>query len=107
MIGWEDPSGISAKYRGFFRDCPKSDSTVAELIFGVWSQRYERRSILVTANRAFEEWTTIFRSDRLTGVLLDRLPHQGHILDISGDSYLLQHSRQNVASQVSDDPGYS
>ena len=98
MIDWGDPSGTSAKYRGFFRDCPKSDRTGAELLFGVWSQRYELGSILATTSLAFEEWTTVFRSDRLTGVPLDGLHHQGQVLEINGDSYPLQHSRQNVAS---------
>ena len=103
MIGWEDPSGTSAKYRGFFRDCPKSDRTGAELLFGVCSQRYERGSILVTTNLAFEEWTTVFWSERLTGALLDRFAHHVHILEMDGDSYRLKHSRETAASQAADD----
>ena len=43
-------------------------------------------------------------SDRLTGALLDRLTHHVHILEMNGDSYRLRHSRQNAASQVSDEP---
>ena len=48
--------------------------TGAELLFEVFSQRYERGSILVTTNLPFEEWTGVFGSERLTGALLDRLP---------------------------------
>jgi DNA replication protein DnaC len=44
----------------------------AELLFEVYSQRYERGSIVVTSNLPFEEWPSIFRSERLTGALLDR-----------------------------------
>ena len=47
--------------------------TGAELLFEVFSQRYERGSILVTSNLPFDEWTEIFGSERLTGALLDRL----------------------------------
>ena len=41
--------------------------TGAELLFEVFSQRYERGSILVTSNLPFDEWTEIFGSERLTG----------------------------------------
>ena len=46
----------------------------------------------------------MFRSERLTGALLDRLTHHIHILEINGDSYRLRHSRQSAAYQVSDAP---
>ena len=78
--------------------------TGAELLFEVFSQRYERGSILVTTNLPFDEWTEVFGSERLTGALLDRLTHHVHILEMNGDSYRLRHSRGNAASQVSDDP---
>ena len=41
--------------------------TGAELLFEVFSQRYERGSILVTTNLPFDEWTEVFGSERLTG----------------------------------------
>ena len=66
----------------------------AELLFEVFSQRYERGSILVTSNLPFDEWTEVFGSQRLTGALLDRLTHQVHILEMNGESYRLNHSKQ-------------
>ena len=78
--------------------------TGAELLFEVFSQRYERGSILVTTNLPFDKWPTVFGSERLTGALLDHLTHHVHILELNGDSYRLRHSRQSVASQVADDP---
>ena len=48
--------------------------TGAELLFEVFSQRYERGSTLVTSNLPFDEWTEVF-GERLTGALLDRLTH--------------------------------
>ena len=77
--------------------------TGAELLFEVFSQRYERGSILVTTNLPFDEWTEVFGSERLTGALLDRLTHHVHILGMNGDSYQLRHSRDNAASQSSEE----
>ena len=77
-------------------------STVgAELLFEVFSQRYERGSVLVTTNLPFDEWTDVFGSERLTGALLDRLTHHVHILEMNGDSYRLKGSRESAVSQVS------
>ena len=67
--------------------------TGAELLFEVFSQRYERGSIIVTSNLPFEDWTSIFGSERLTGALLDRLTHHVHILEMNGDSYRLKQSK--------------
>ena len=69
-------------------------TTGAELLFEVFSQRYERGSTLVTSNLPFDEWTGVFGSERLTGALLDRLTHHVHILEMNGDSYRLKQSKQ-------------
>ena len=73
--------------------------TGAELLFDLFSQRYERGSILVTSNLPFDEWTEVFGSERLTGALLDRLTHHVHILEMNGDSYRLKQSRQRLLDQ--------
>jgi DNA replication protein DnaC len=66
--------------------------TGAELLFKVFSQRYERGSTIVTSNLPFDEWTSVFGSERLTGALLDRLTHHVHILEKNGESYRLAQS---------------
>ena len=68
--------------------------TGAELLFEVFSQRYERGSTIVTSNLPFDEWTSVFGSERLTGALLDRLTHHVHILEMNGDSYRLNQSKR-------------
>ena len=88
--------------------------TGAELLFEVFSQRYERGSTIVTSNLPFEEWTSVFGSERLTGARLDRLTHHVHILSMNGDSYRLEQSsrrrrtaaraEQNQATADSIDP---
>jgi DNA replication protein DnaC len=54
----------------------------SELLLEVLSQRYERGSTLITSNLPFDEWTSVFGSERLTGALLDRLTHHVHILEM-------------------------
>ena len=82
--------------------------TGAELLFEVFSQRYERGSVLVTSNLPFDEWTEVFGSERLTGALLDRLTHRVHILEMNGESYrppLLKQSRRAKAAPMNGDAG--
>jgi DNA replication protein DnaC len=63
--------------------------TGAELLFEVFSQRYESGSLIVSSNLPFEEWPQVFGCSRLTGALLDRLTHHVHILEMNGPSYRL------------------
>lgn len=58
-----------------------------ELLFNLLSERYERRSTLVTSNLAFSEWVQVFGCEKLTTALLDRLVHHSHILTTRGASY--------------------
>lgn len=82
--------------------------TGAELLFEVFSQRYERGSTMVTSNLPFEEWTSVFGAERLTGALLDRLTHHVHILSLNGESYRLTQSasrrRGAKAAETTADP---
>lgn len=77
-------------------------ATGAELLFEVFSQRYERGSTLITSNLPFEDWTSVLGSERLTGALLDRLTHHVHILTMNGDSYRLKQSagRRRAAARA-------
>lgn len=72
--------------------------TAAELLFEIFSQRYERGATLVTSNLPFNEWTEILGTERLTGALLDRLTHHIHILEMNGESYRLKQSKQTRKS---------
>jgi len=56
-------------------------------LYEVISQRYERGSIVITSNRAVEEWPPLFGDQLLAGAAMDRLLHHGHLVTIEGDSY--------------------
>ena len=79
--------------------------TGAELLFEIFSQRHERGSTIVTSNLPFEDWTSVFGSQRLTGALLDRLTHHVHILELNGESYRLKQStaRRRRAAQTANE----
>ena len=61
--------------------------TGAELLFQVFAERYERRSLLITSNLVFSEWDQVFQGERMTAALLDRLTHRCHIFETPGESY--------------------
>ena len=64
----------------------------AELLFQVFADRYERRSLLVTSNLPFGEWGQVFQGERMTAALLDRLTHHCHIFEMNGESYRFKES---------------
>lgn len=67
--------------------------TGAEMLFAVFSQRYEQTSTLVTSNLLFAEWTEVL-AEPLTGALVNRLTHHVHILEMNGDGFRLKNSRK-------------
>jgi len=64
-----------------------------ELLFEVFSQRCERGATMITSNLPIEAWTPVFRCERLTGALLDRLTHHCHLLEFRGESDRSKNSR--------------
>jgi DNA replication protein DnaC len=66
-------------------------------LYEIITERYERGSLMITSNRAFEEWAEVFNNDLLASAALDRLTHHTHTLTIRGDSFR-QRNRQKEAS---------
>jgi DNA replication protein DnaC len=64
----------------------------AELLFQVFTDRYERKSLLVTSNLPFGDWAQVFQGERMTAALLDRLTHRCHIFEMNGESYRFRES---------------
>ncbi len=67
------------------------DKAGADLLFQVISLRYEQGAIIITSNRAFKEWPTIFNHDStLTAAILDRLLHHADTVIIEGKSFRMK-----------------
>ncbi len=64
----------------------------AELLFQIFTDRYERSSSLITSNLAFSDWGQVFQGERMTAALLDRLTHRCHIFEMNGESYRFRES---------------
>jgi DNA replication protein DnaC len=71
----------------------------AELLFQVFAERYERRSLLVTSNLAFSEWGSIFQGERMTAALLDRLTHRCQIFEMNAESFRFRESMKSRKSK--------
>jgi DNA replication protein DnaC len=67
----------------------------AELLFQVFTDRYERRSLLVTSNLAFSEWGQVFQGERMTAALLDRFTHRCQIFEMNSESFRFRESMKN------------
>jgi len=74
-----------------------------EVLFMFLSERYERRSLMITSNLVFSEWDKIFKNPMTTAAAIDRLVHHATILELTGDSYRMETSRAKEKPQVKKD----
>jgi DNA replication protein DnaC len=67
------------------------DRAGGELLFNLLTERYEKRSVVVTTNLQFAEWVKVFGGDeKLTTALLDRLAHHATVITTKGKSYRMK-----------------
>jgi DNA replication protein DnaC len=59
----------------------------ADLLFAVINGRYKKRSTIVTTNKTFQEWGTIFPNAMCVTTLVDRLMHKAELIVIEGKSF--------------------
>ena len=68
------------------------DKRGADLLFQIISQRYERGSIVLTTNKVFKQWPSIFNNDStLASAILDRLLHHAETVVLEGRSYRMKY----------------
>ena len=76
------------------------DQAETSVLFELIGARYERRSILITANQPFGEWGKIFPDQAMTLAAVDRLVHHATILEMNVESY-----RRRAAIERRQGPG--
>jgi DNA replication protein DnaC len=70
------------------------DEMGATIFFQLVSARYERGSIIVTSNKSYGEWGSIFGDSIIATAILDRLLHHSTTINIRGESYRLKERRR-------------
>lgn len=72
------------------------DKEGSHLFFQIVSKRYEKNSIILTSNKSFGEWGTIFRDTVIASAILDRLLHHSTSFNIRGESYRLKEKKKKL-----------
>lgn len=73
-------------------------------LFQIILARYERRPIIITSNRDFAEWPTVFDNPLMGSAVMDRLVHRAVKLVIEGNSYRLNSFMMSTESLTAEPP---
>ncbi|HLB58453.1 MAG TPA: IS21-like element helper ATPase IstB, partial [Gammaproteobacteria bacterium] len=71
----------------------------ADLLFELISQRYQEKSTIVTTNKPFSEWGTLFPNAACVVSLIDRLVHHSEIVGIEADSFRFKEAKEKSAKR--------
>lgn len=61
-----------------------------DVLFVLLSERYERRSLVITSNLPFSKWDNVFKDSMTTTAAVDRLVHHSTVLELNGESFRIQ-----------------
>jgi DNA replication protein DnaC len=75
------------------------DTSAADLLYEVVNCRYERNSIVITTNKAFKNWNSVFPNATSIATLLDRLTHHADVTLLEGQSYRMRESEMEAAAR--------
>jgi DNA replication protein DnaC len=70
-----------------------------DVLFTFLSERYERKSLMITSNLVFSEWDKIFKDPMTTAAAIDRLVHHSNILEMTGESYRTKNAQKRIAKE--------
>lgn len=74
------------------------DKKASTWLFQLLCQRYERRSTIITSNKAFAEWGEIFGDPILAAAMLDRYLHHCHVFNLKGESYRMRSRNRGLSA---------
>lgn len=72
----------------------------ADLLFELTNRRYQKKSTLITTNRAFAEWHEVFPNAACVVSLIDRLTHNAEVIALEGKSYRLKEAQERAEQRA-------
>ncbi len=88
----------------------RKDQAETSVLFELIAERYERKSLLITANQPFSGWNAVFPDPGMTVAAIDRLVHHSTIFELNVESYRRRKAgdKQNARRrQLNDDNPFS
>jgi DNA replication protein DnaC len=74
----------------------RQDSAQMDVLFTLMAERYERKSLMITANLPFSKWEQIFGDPMTAAAAVDRVVHHCVVLEFTGPSYRAEKAGQRV-----------
>jgi len=97
MRRWAMPKVLCIDEVGYLSYSPR----YADLLFEIVTRRHDaEKPVLVTTNKAFNEWNEVFPHAACTVTLVDRLIHRSEIIEIEGASYRLKEAKERKAAKA-------
>lgn len=102
LSGQESPRALERKLRHYAKigllvvdevGFLSFDTRNADLFYQLVSRRYEKKSLVLTTNLAFNEWATVFPNATCATALIERVVHHADIVTIEGQSYRVRESQ--------------
>ena len=72
-----------------------------EVLFTLFAERYERRSMIITSNLVFSQWDQVFKNPMTTAAAIDRVVHHAAILEFNVASFRSKQARERLSPQDS------
>jgi DNA replication protein DnaC len=81
----------------------RKDQAETSVLFELIAERYERRSLLITANQPFSAWDSVFPDPAMTVAAIDRLVHHATIFELNVESYRRRAATRSRATTITGD----
>lgn len=85
----------------------QQDRAEMDVLFTLFAERYERKSVMITSNLVFSKWDQIFRDAMTTAAAIDRLVHHARILELNTESYRAAKAHERRRGKGSEKPDES
>lgn len=82
----------------------QQDRDEMEVLFTFLSERYERKSVMLTSNLVFSQWDRIFKDPMTTAAAVDRVVHHAQILELTGPSYRTDEAKKHNDKTAVENP---